>query len=251
MNYKIIFLLLFALSTAWAEQEASNNINEKLWYEYFGLFASPAYNSNTLDARLLNSFYVIDSLNSPRIANGNNIGAVFGIYCELPLSKKLFLQLRVGCLLNKLNISQNFDTIGIFIGKQYPATIEHDFNANMTLISFEPRIKWAFYKKFSFILGMGYAIRLPNDYEHRERIITPDSISYPNGTAQQLVINDLNKKVNSGLFFNFGLNYEFPHIKLLPGNFGAEIIFDYGYIDIADNLTVNINSIQLGLTYKF
>ena len=64
-------------------------------------------------------------------------------------------------------------------------------------------------------------------------------------------MNDLKSSKSTGIFLNVGLSYDFPHFL---GNYGVlspQFILNYGYIDLGDNFTVDINSIQLGLSYRF
>ncbi len=209
------------------------------------------YQNMNFNSSDLNQLYSIGD-SSSQFSYGNNFGISLGLYYEIPFRKNLSIRFKALYTYDRASIDKDIPSVMMSSGSDVPSTIRNTISADLSNVVLEPMLKFEFMKRLSLLTGVNAGIRLYNGFTHDEEIITPLSAYFPDGSQKRTITNE-NKPMNLSLFSQLctGLSYEIPLNYDGTVLLSTDLVFAFGFVQIANDFTIDVNTAKLGFNLLF
>jgi len=214
----------------------------------YGFSGSYNFNLQAVDMRQLPSVH--DSI--PRSATGDGSGFSLGAFYEYRFTNRTSIFLRGFYSYHKAEISGIVPENILDNGNPLFYNVEHKINSDLSSIKIEPLIRYRLFKEFSLFGGLNAGLRFSQEFEHSKSLVKNPNFTFNDGTNY---IGGLDRNVEAKLGIQAALVVGFGYD--IPVNYNGkylicpEILMETGYSDIASKLTWDINSIRLGISFKY
>lgn len=244
IKLNIIFLTFLSLSeTSFSEIDDTT----KKEYPKIGSVLTVSYNFSYSDIRILPS--IRDSIQ--RYAFGENYGMIMGVYYEHPFNYKYALMFQGLYSVHFADIYTNLSSKKIFNNITYDVISRHKVSTDLTSILFEPLLKVLLVEKLSFLGGFNIGLRFEKIVEHEETILKPENLTFPDGSKTRIVDDRLVPIDGFRAGLVGGFVYDIPIDVNEKFIVSPVVLFSYGYSDVANNFSWDVNSFRAGLILKY
>ncbi|MGE3802395.1 MAG: hypothetical protein AB7H80_15370 [Candidatus Kapaibacterium sp.] len=239
-----LFLLLFT----------TEGIAQEQTFPRYGIYGGLALNRHSTDFRALPGVPNC----CPIFTSGSGTGIFGGFLFETPFSHWLLGGARIGYRSFDADLSESEPVYLIVNGDGVDGTIEHNVQATVGGVTFEPEIRLRLTGNLFVNAGPSVAMLLTASYQQREELITPSgSGTFLDSTGNDLRSNFRNQREgdipdNAPLLLhgNLGLSYEIPLGAKSTYLLVPEISYSHGLNDLVDGLTWKPNALRFGLALK-
>lgn len=223
----------------------------------YGLYGAYDLNQHSADFRQLPGVPNC----CPRFEEGSGTGPAFGALVELPLTRRFFLNLRLGYMSHDATLSAEEPTTVIVGGTPQQGAFTHTVDASLSTFGIEPMVSWNATGTSGLHVHLGFrlATLMKNAFSQQEVVSQPAN----SGTFIDSNGNDTRSRIRneySGDIPNastlaisgaVGVSYDLPlnadHTMFLV----PEVLYFYGLSQVVDGLDWKMNAIRPGLAIKY
>lgn len=238
---KYIFSMIISLFLTVSLIHCSESKDSSFLPSYFGFYGSFNMNFHSADLREMPEFNLL----VPKFATGTSKGFSLGAFYEYPFSKSTAINLKAIFNYDKSDISGDAP-LGLLIKTENGNyNFHHRLTSNLSGLKLEPLAKIKLWHQLSLLVGANVGISIKKSTEHSETLLSgaldPDSnnLTKTNHWSQESI--GLQAALSGGLSYDFAVSRKNKYLL------GFSILYSYGFADIVDELTYDVNSIRFGI----
>lgn len=184
---------------------------------------------------------------------GSGTGFTVGALYDLPLGSLLFLDLRAGYSQLGGRLVESETTTVIVGGEPVEGEFEHQLQAGLGAVLFEPSLGYRPVPQLSVRLGMGLGLLMNATYDQQEELIRPEGTGvFENGRR---VRNEFDGEIPDAAsilaFAHAGLGYDLPLNADRTLVATPEIVFMRGFSSIVADSVWSVDALRIGVSVSW
>lgn len=247
---KTILILVIALAFAansYAQKDVSKN-EDRLRYGVWGHYGLNWHSG---------SFAQLPGVASccPEFTDGDGGGINLGLLFEIPVARNFLIGIRAGYYdrSGEFSADETETVYDYSIDSDAQGLFRHTLDVSVGAIAIEPMAQYRVFDQLFLHAGfqLGF-INLAKSYDHIEELIEPETVYYENGLRERLNASGDLEELN-GISFSplVGASYEFALDRKKEFLLAPEIFYTIGLTDIVSDVDWKVNTLRLGLAFKY
>lgn len=177
------------------------------------------------------------------------MGVTVGALYDLPLSSLLFLDLRAGYSSLGGRLVESETTTVIIGGQPMEGEFEHQLEADLGVIVFEPALGYRPLPRLGFRLGFGLGLLMNAGYNQREELIRPEGTGvFENGKRfRNEFEGDIPDAASLLTYVHAGLGYDFPLNSDRTLVATPEVMFMRGFSSVVADSAWSVDALRIGV----
>lgn len=184
---------------------------------------------------------------------GSGTGFTVGALYDLPLGSLLFLDLRAGYSSLGGRLVESETTTVIVGGEPVEGEFEHQLEAGLGAVLFEPSLGYRPVPQLSVRLGLGLGLLMNATYDQQEELIRPEGTGvFENGRRVRNEFDgDIPDAASILAFAHAGLGYDLPLNADRTLVATPEIVFMRGFSSIVADSVWSVDALRIGLSVSW
>lgn len=184
---------------------------------------------------------------------GSGMGFTVGGLFDYPLSSLLFFDARLGYSELGASLVEPEETTVIVGGDPTTGKFEHQLEAGLGALVFEPALGYRVSPRFSVRAGAGLGYLLKADYSQREQLVEPEEtgVFENNRRVRNEFEGDIPNAASVLAYAKLGAGYDFPLNREGTLIATPEIVYTRGFSSIVTDSVWSVDALRIGVAVTF